>query len=473
MLAERCSRLLDRTWFPPAGDPSLEARKLAVLRIATGFLVAWRNGAIALDARYFFEPTVLGGHSIQVQAACALVECLLGVGLAVGVLPRTCAGVLLFTHAWFSAWTGTYNLGPMLLVPVFGAFAVLDTGCLALAVRPRRPAPAPLVRLVYATLFLAFAGWNLQALLLYHLQDPSWLGGRTFMIMCTNSYLGVFYRAFRGWCAFSPGTLLALSLAVVSLQTLFQAAMIPMMFTRWGARYVMVWGWVFALGSLLLLHLTLLPFVEIIYWAALFLPAGWFGWAGRNQPSGPVHGKPGQSRCAAAIPFLLCYQALLVLYYGNVILRRPQGSRIGDPLLVYAGLVAPDVFNKTDLRMGDRWAVVFRVAGGRREVVPFDGTDGSRLSFHGSDLLVFANSIQWRRSMIGCGDLAAYHSPGHPGFAFASQIARFDYRRRGSTGSGEYLVTIYGSDATDAAAGLQTAGFEGTPATSFTLVVGR
>ena len=205
MLAERCSRLLDRTWFPPAGDPSLEARKLAVLRIATGFLVAWRNGAIALDARYFFEPTVLGGHSIQVQAACALVECLLGVGLAVGVLPRTCAGVLLFTHAWFSAWTGTYNLGPMLLVPVFGAFAVLDTGCLALAVRPRRPAPAPLVRLVYATLFLAFAGWNLQALLLYHLQDPSWLGGRTFMIMCTNSYLGVFYRAFRGWCAFSPG----------------------------------------------------------------------------------------------------------------------------------------------------------------------------------------------------------------------------------------------------------------------------
>jgi hypothetical protein len=212
--------------------------------------------------------------------------------------------------------------------------------------------------------------------------------------------------------------------------------------------------------------------VELIYWTAIFLPAGRFAWAGRNERWDSATPTPRHSRCAAAIPFVICYHALFFLYFGNLALGRPTGSRLGDPLLVYAGLVAPNVFNRTDLTMGDRWAVFDRMDGNGMELVPFDGSDGSRLSFHRSDLLVFANSLRWRRGMVACGDLAAYHSPGQPGYAFARQIARYDYRRRGSRGRGEYRVTVYSSDATDSVARMRTTGFDGKPATVFTLVVG-
>src|SRR5262249_12152944 len=119
-------------------------------------------------------------------------------GLTLGLAPAICATLLMATHAAYSVWTGTYNLGTMLLVPVSAASAVLESGLLTHASRARAPLPATHYRAVYLLLFCFYAGLNFQALL-YHLRDANWTAGHTPALMFTSSYLSRFYMCFRAW----------------------------------------------------------------------------------------------------------------------------------------------------------------------------------------------------------------------------------------------------------------------------------
>jgi hypothetical protein len=467
------SKALDRAGFPRV-DADAEARKVAVLRIVVGLLLAWRSGLIARDALYYFDPTLIMGRPWPIEAVAGWIQCALALGLALGIGARSCAVLLMLTHAAFSVWTGTYNLGPMLLVPILGALAVLEGGRLTLRAGLRAAPPAAAFRAVYLILFLAYAGWSFQAVL-YHVHDPYWIQGRTTEVMFTNSYLSEFYGVFRAWERASPGTLRAMSIFVGSAQTLFQMAMIPLIFTRWGRVYVRVWGWIFILGSLFDLQLTLLPFVEAVLWAMVFMPARWFApRSGRSiSAGGSRHSE--ELRVAAAV-YTAGYGALSLLFFTNAILgytmSRSLPPWIANPVLFYAGLVAPNVFNTTDLMMGDRWTVLARIDQGQLKLVPFDGFEGERLAYLRSDLLYFANSLRWRREMIFAGDLAAYHQPGAPGYAYAYRVALYDHRRRGSPVPETYAVTVFRNYAAERAGAATATRYAPVQAFAFTLTIG-
>lgn len=436
---------LDRAGLPRIADAEAEARKVAVLRIVVGLLLAWRSGIVARDAVHYFDPTVIMGRPLALEAMAGWMQCGLAWGLVLGVAPRTCAALLMLTHPAFSVWTGTYNLGPMLLVPILGAMAVLDSGRLTVHTRVRRaPSPAEF-RAAYLILFLAYAGWSFQAVL-YHVRDPYWVQGRTTEVLFINSYLSEFYDVFRAWERANPVSLRAWSMIVGSAQTLFQLAMIPLIFTRWGTVFVRVWGWIFILGSVFHLQLTLLPFVEVVLWSMVFLPGRWFSAPAARAGLACGADQP-RELGRAALVYTAGYGLLSLMFFTNAILGFMTGGSlplwIASPVLYYAGLVAPNVFNTADLSMGDRWAVLTRSDREHASLVPLDGFEGERLAYLRSDLLYFANSLRWRRGMIYAGDLVAYHTPGAPGYEYAYRVALYDHRRRGSLTPETYAVRIF------------------------------
>jgi hypothetical protein len=447
----RLSSWLDRTAFPRIPDADAEAHKVALLRIATGLVLVWRGAFMLRDSPYFFDPVQIGGGEWPLHAVAAAVQLLLACGLALGIAPAACAVLLLATHPAYSNWTGTYNLGPMLLAPTLGALAVLETGRFALWGRESATPPAALYRAVYLILFVAYAGWNFQALL-FHVRDPYWTGGRTTGVLFTSSYLSEFYGVFRGWEASYPGVYALFSRTVGVLQTSFQLAMLPLMLTRWGGRFVLLWGWAFILGSLADLQLSILPVVEVIMWTLVFVPAGWFAFAG-GAPARAATSASSRLRPFAVGLFCGAYGLLLLAFYVNAITVFTLGLAIGNwdryPVLFYSGLVAPNVFNREDLSMGDRWPVIDRLDGPHRGLVPLNGLEGERLSYHRSDLLYFGNSLVWRRGMIDVADLGAYHRPGGNGYRLARQIVLYDWRRHGAVGPGDYRIRLFRNHASD------------------------
>jgi hypothetical protein len=445
------SKALDHARLPRITDTEAEARKVAVLRIVVGLLLAWRTGIVAWDAVYYFDSRFIMGQPVPLEAIGGWMEFGFAWGLVFGIVPRTCAALLMLTHAAFSVWTLTYNLGPMLLVPILGAIAVLDSGHLTVHSLRRAPSAAEF-RAAYLILFLAYAGWSFEAVL-YHVRDPYWIQGRTTEVMFVNSYLSEFYGAFRAWERASPGTLRALSMFVGSAQTLFQMAMIPLVFTRWGAVFVRVWGWIFILGSLFDLELTLLPFVEFVLWGMVFLPSRWFCVPGGTRVASACRPHQPGDLGFAAIVYSAGYGVLSLMFFTNAVLGSTTGGSlplwIGNPVLYYTGLVAPNVFNTMDLTMGDRWAVLTRIVRGHETLVPFEGFEGERLGYLRSDLLYFANSLRWRREMIFAGDLAAYHQPGAAGYAHAYRVALYDHRRRGTLAPETYRVRVFHNHAAE------------------------
>ena len=99
--------------------------------------------------------------------------------------------------------------------------------------------------------------------------------------------------------------------------------------------------------------------------------------------------------------------------------------------------VMPKVFNKTDLMMGNRWAVIYRLKNGQKELVPITNVDGSRANYagfdwfyysnHNSDILYFGNTLKYRRAFIGQ-DPKVYNQQGNYGFAMLSNRIKYDYR---------------------------------------------
>jgi hypothetical protein len=469
---ERLSRRLDRTAFPRVSSPDDEASKLALVRVATGLVLVWRTAMIARDARHFFDPVLIAGQLWPLHAIAAGAQLVLAVGLAAGVAPRVCAAMLLFTHAPFAAWTGTFNLGPTLLIPLLGGLALLDTGRMAFWAKRSAPLPASVYRAVYLILFLVYAGLHFQAVL-YHLRDGYWFEGRTFAVLLTSSYLSVFYEFFRSVEGWSPAAFWCVSALVVVCQTLFQVAMIPLMAWRWGAWFVRVWGWAFIAGSLVDLRISILPVVEVFYWVALFVPAGALIPAAWRVPAAPAGA--GYFRRKFLAVFVGAYAMLLLLFFTNAGLEMTGSRRlpgwVAHPVLYYTGLDAPDVFNKDDLSMGDRWAVIERLQDGRYTLIPFNGPDGERLGYHRSDLVYFRNSLRWRRDMIGITDLVAYHQPGGGGYGYAREIARFDHRRIGAREPLTYRVTMYRNHASQHGQGLDPRRYAPRQFTQFNLVV--
>ena len=78
--------------------------------------------------------------------------------------------------------------------------------------------------------------------------------------------------------------------------------------------------------------------------------------------------------------------------------------------LIYSGFDLPNVFNKTDLSMGNCWMELYRLEKDKLILVPIVGQDGERLNYnnfdilnftnHNSDLLYFGTTLDFRRNSI-------------------------------------------------------------------------
>jgi hypothetical protein len=469
------SRRLDRTAFPRVDDADVEATKVAALRVATGMILCWRCALMLRDSLFYFDPITWMGATIPVHVLAAAAQLGLSIGLCLGVRPAFCALVLMATHAAYSVWTGTYNLGPMLLVPMLGAFAALETGHKSLSARPIAPPAREVYRAVYLILFLCYAGLSFQALL-YHVNDSYWIIGYTPAVLLTSSYLSEFYTIFRLLDGAAPDFFRWSSLAIVLVQTVFQLAMVPLLASRTGTRFVMVWGWIFILVSLANLQLSILPVVEVVLWAMIFVPGRAFAWIHRIPPKAAATFPRGRIQRAWQFVFTTGFGLMLISYFGNAISGYTTGHRLparyDNTILFYSGLVAPNVFNREDLTMGDHWVVIERMDEPFAGVVPLNGTDGERLAYHRSDLLYFGNSLPWRRAMIDQPDLLAYHEPGAGGHSYAFLVARYDYRRTGSAGPGLYRCTLYRTQAANHELGTDPKRYQPEIVLTFTLEIG-
>lgn len=79
-------------------------------------------------------------------------------------------------------------------------------------------------------------------------------------------------------------------------------------------------------------------------------------------------------------------------------LRSIDTNKIGKVFSVF-GVNDINVFNKTDLKMSERWFTIFSLD--NNELIPFLGKSGERKKYHSSDRIYFGISSIIRRSMIG------------------------------------------------------------------------
>jgi predicted DCC family thiol-disulfide oxidoreductase YuxK len=159
---------------------------------------------------------------------------------------------------------------------------------------------------------------------------------------------------------------------------------------------------------------------------------------------------------------LLKYIHLLVLIFFGLfivfkfpypfdILKNKKMNRI----LYMAGLQIPNVFNETDLSMGNNWIVLERInKNGDIDLVPITDYDGSRLTYsgfdvlnfsnHNSDLFYFGNTLQYRRGILRVheNDYYRFHTEGK-GYALIKKRIAYDYKKIEIVGNQKYIVTMY------------------------------
>ena len=448
------NNILDRFAPQRSGDAQSDALLLALVRIGLGLLVAWRSFFIATDALYYFDESEWLGVRFVWESAAGWLFVGLGLMLALGLWTRMVSLLLMTGHAAFSIWTSTYNLGPMLMVPMFGGLAALNAGCVCSidAWRGRRGV-MPQWRdrqIVGLVLFMFNAVLHLSAVI-FHLKDANWLAGKTVALLFTNSYLSRYYEFFRDCEAVWPmGWQMASCLGVL-LQTVFQLGMLPMVFFRWGRVFVIWYGALFILFSLLGIQISILPMVEVLLWVWLFLPTGFITKIFVIKVSEYRCNGIGGSAKGVCI-FFWVYLVLMSIFTLNVLLTQVLGRQlpqwVSEYLLVYSGLIAPNVFNDNDLKMGDTWPVIYRVQGSELVRLPLNGVDGDRLSWHQSDLLYYSNSLPWRRSSIYMQNIQEFMdiSDGAGGILI-QKLVRYDYRKTGDVGPVIYEVKIYANSA--------------------------
>ena len=120
-----------------------------------------------------------------------------------------------------------------------------------------------------------------------------------------------------------------------------------------------------------------------------------------------------------------------------------------------AGFDLPNVFNRTDLSMGNHWIEMYRLDSGNWILVPLTGERGERLNSlhfdilnftnHNSDLLYFGTTLAFRRGVMGHDFTEFFQSKF--GFSNLERRIRYDYNWNQFDREKEYLVRVYSNSA--------------------------
>jgi hypothetical protein len=451
---------LDRT--PLAGTQSLDAelRKLAILRWAAGLLCLARTLPIVYGSIDYLgapsggglpDPTVGGIWTLGIIALAT-----------VGVAAPLVLPLLIYEYQAFDTAMNTETLGSDVLLLLLALFWLTGAGARlsfdAYWLRRRGWSGAPIralyslfripsvgqLRQLYFLFFAAFAFMNFGAVL-HHLEDPIWRSGSVMRVLFTSSYLSRLWEPFRVLESHSGMLLQGISIVGTAGQVLFQLFMVPLIWSRWGGRFIVIWGAIFFAASVLILQLSYLPILETFLWTALF-------WHPRRRTEGAddrYRNWIRSDRAGRAIGLaggaVLTVFVLTGLPYTDDLWEDTPAETLRPALRTF-GLEVPEVLNRDDLRMGDAWPVIYRREPGQDVLLPYHGLDGERLAWvQWNDLFYFGNSLKWRREFRGPESMA--RSSGS--FSRLVDVALFDHRRRGAAVS-EYAILYFATDGSNA-----------------------
>ena len=459
-------RGIQKAALPRLVDVDHEQRRLNLLRIYVGLVALVRTTLIVYAARvYFLDPTT--GALPTLFLFWSIVELgLLGMFTLGICTPLATLGLVATYLTFFEPLMRSLTLGTLILQHIWICFLFANVGAhfsvdqwvmrragsfsrvLQGLYRAVGFPSANTLTVLYSLVFLNFALLSLAAVL-FHLDDPYWLGGHTVGVMLQDSYFNSHFEIFRTVAGAAPGPWRMLSIAGVVFQTIFQLFMIPLMFLRIGRRYVVWWGLNFIIVSLLFLRLSYLPYIELAIWTMLFLP----------RPKKTI-AEPAPASVSVLHPgYVAWWLVVCVLFLLPT--SMPGWGRVADHVglsswrpgefLRSHGLESPNVFNQTDLSMSEHWPMLYRYPiSGEPELVPFNGPDGERLAYHRYDELYFGNSLRWRRAMIGR-DIRSDHQPGRLGFELILRVLIFDHSLQGFEAPVRYRVDIMQTQSTDVA----------------------
>jgi hypothetical protein len=468
-------RLAERTCFPEVTDITTEQKRLGIVRILLGIILFVRTAEIAYSSWFYF-PT----HTLSLIAVCELIlvtAFLLGIALPL-TTPILLFSITLIDYMHATGTLGTSITVQLLLVMFFcrhGQFYSIDAwlmkkknaslGKIVLWLYNRMgQAEAETIRISYFLGFLSYAIVSFGALA-YHLNDDYWLRFLTVKGLLLNSFLCKHYDFFR-WlesaCAFD--LLYWLSIFAVIFQSIFQFGMIPLLFWKKGTRFVILWGWIFFLISFFFIQLSYLPHVELCFWYLLFHRATVRSFSQASLPLLQV--RPLIARLQSGFYALVFFIYILISFPFIGAASRAVFDTIGigsthktiARQLPLFGFDMPNVFNKTDLEMGDKWAVLYRILpDSSREMVPLVGMDGQRIPYYGSDyfqlknmnsdVFYFGNVLRYRRALIDRETKAFHQSENGYGYLLIKNLAAFD--RRYTKKTDIYLFEVYGSQSSN------------------------
>lgn len=279
-----------RSSFPLVRDAPGMQRLLGIARIAVALIAIVRTGLIVESSRFFYGSSDTVTGLVNAETQLALVQLGLLLLLAIGLLTPVVTLALLVTYQPMDASLGTSNLGTAVLLTLLILLLLSNAGLrcsvdslLCRRFSGRRPARwlgrlygvigAPDARALTVYLFGAFVAYGLVSFgaILHHFDDPYWRGGDTVEMLFTNAFLSRVWEPARALQESAPWLMAANSQIAIVGQTIFQLAMIPLVFLRWGMRFVAVWGLLFVLLSVAVLQISYLPFLELVLWPLLFL----------------------------------------------------------------------------------------------------------------------------------------------------------------------------------------------------------
>ena len=219
------------------------------------------------------------------------------------------------------------------------------------------------------------------------------MSGNTVRILFTNTYLSNFTEVFRHLDHNFPTLSWILSAMGGVFQSLFQSLMIPLMFTKIGAKFVRFQMIGFFVACTILVKLSLLPVFELLIWGVIFLGNK------IEKPKAELLTKHFSYKYYTSIcVFYLIYHSPII-GTGLKDMEDTYFSDYNSPIkrsLYRFGFDAPNVFNTKDLNIGTRYICIYD---DKDNLLPYLAEDGSRLSLHFSDQMYYGGSSPINRKI--------------------------------------------------------------------------